>query len=173
MGRCCRHDPGQPMNKGQAYTLVNEGKRHQTYDDATGESIGKDGRGVTSGKPLAGTLTIGVGHTGHDFAPGDIWDDTRIMYEFDGDYHKAVEGAYNLIRNGAWNMIGEARQAALIDMVFELGADGVKGFSLMLNNLRSHNYAAVAHEVMASKYATEAPTRALHNSVMMQTGEWL
>lgn len=159
------------MNQGQAYTLANEGRRHQSYDDATGESIYSDDR-THQGFPRKGVLTIGVGHTGTDFKPGDIWTEQKVTEAFDNDYAKALSEAYALIRNNGWNLIGEARQAVLTDMAFEMGGAGLAEFKLMLNNIRSSNWEAAALEIGKSKYAAQAPIRAARNIAMMKTGEW-
>lgn len=167
-------EPAQiPLTRGHLYTMANEGKRYQTYDDATGELIGADGLGIHTRNPLKGTLTIGIGHTGPDIKPGDIWTEFLVMTNFRLDYHIALEGAYELIHNGTWNRAGEARQAVLADMCFEMGTAGVRKFMLMLANIRSSNWEAAAAEIMKSNYAKQAPTRAGRNAGMIRTGNWI
>lgn len=160
------------MNRGQIYTRDNEGVRYQTYDDDSGEAIGPDGLGVHTKRPLKGKLTIGVGHTGNDFKAGDIWNAEQVQTAFDADYHTAMEAAYSLIRNNCWNTIGEVRQAAIIDMCFQMGKKGVSEFVQMLLALQCMDYERAAREIMASQYATQAPTRALRNAKMVKTGIW-
>jgi lysozyme len=153
------------MNTGQIYTLNNEGKRYQTYDDATGEI-------VHVGDECKGTLTIGIGHVGFDYKPGDIWTEAHIQATFDADYHNAVEIAYSLLRGNTWNAIGEARQGAVIDMAFEMGRKGLADFHHMLAALRAGDYASAAREISNSKYAQQVPMRAWRNQQMLIDGVW-
>lgn len=166
-------DPSQiPLSAGHLYTMDNEGKRYQSYDDATGEVINAQGVGVHTGNPLKGTLTIGIGHTGNDFKPGDIWTEFQVMARFGLDYHAALEEAYELARNTPWNAMGPCRQVVVTDMAFELGKGGLAKFLKMWAAIRQNNWSAAALEIAASHLAQQSPVRASRNVAMMKTGEW-
>lgn len=161
-----------PLTRGHLFTLANEGKRYQTYDDKTGETIAANGRGVHTGKELQGTLTIGVGHTGDDFKAGDIWSEFQVMTVFKLDYHKALEEAYELARSMPWQAMGIARQAVVTDMAFEMGKGGLSKFLRMWSAIKQSDWTTASLEIALSHLAAQSPVRVALNVAMMKLGEW-
>lgn len=59
-----------------------------------------------------------------------------------------------------WRNLDESRQAALAELCFQLGLNGLLGFRKMLDAIRRGDGVAAGAELMASKYATQVPSRA-------------
>lgn len=62
------------------------------------------------------------------------------------------------------------RQRVLVDMRFQLGATGLRGFRKMLAACGRGDYASAAREMRASQWAQQVPTRAARLIAMMRTG---
>lgn len=160
------------MSRGQQYTMAHEGVRYQSYDDKTGATVGKGGT-------ASGTLTIGVGHTGKDFVAGDVWTKDQVMRTYDADYDQAAADAWHL-RPGLFDRLCEPRQAVLVDLVFQMGLDGVLKFERFLDACALNNWAAAGDELhwtdatrtKPTPYYMEAPARAAKNILMLVTGAW-
>lgn len=160
------------MSQGQQYTMAHEGVRYQSYDDKTGATVGKGGT-------AAGTLTIGVGHTGKDFVAGDVWNKDQVMRTFDADYDIAAQEAWTL-RAHLFDRLGEPRQAVLVDLVFQMGIDGVLKFKRFLDAMATGNWNLAGDELhwvditrtTPTPYYLETPARAAKNILMLVTGAW-
>jgi lysozyme len=71
-----------------------------------------------------------------------------------------------------WGGLDAVRQRALVDMRFQLGPAGFRGFRKMLAALAIRNYAAAAHHARDSKWArTDSPTRATTITAMLESGK--
>lgn len=66
-----------------------------------------------------------------------------------------------------------ARQAVLIEMCFNLGFDGLRGFQQMLRALVHQDYAHAASEMLQSKWALQVKGRAVQLSQQMESGAWV
>ena len=65
------------------------------------------------------------------------------------------------------------RKAALLNMCFQLGVDGVLGFPKMLACLRDERWAEAETHALDSKWAREqTPARARRVARQLETGEW-
>ena len=65
-----------------------------------------------------------------------------------------------------------ARQAALINMAFNLGIGGLLGFKNTLAAIEQGDYVRAARGMLASKWATQVHGRADELAAQMRTGEW-
>ena len=63
------------------------------------------------------------------------------------------------------------RKAIIIDMLFNLGLPGLRGFKNMFRALRADNYKRAADEMLDSKWAGQVGYRARKLADMMRTGE--
>ncbi len=59
-----------------------------------------------------------------------------------------------------WRNLDEARQAALAELCFQLGLNGLLGFRRTLDALRTGRFEDAAADLLESKYATQVPSRA-------------
>ena len=69
-----------------------------------------------------------------------------------------------------WRNLSEARQKVLISMAFNLGVEGLMGFTRMLSALQDGDYSVAAEEMLASKWPTLVGNRAMVLAAMMENG---
>lgn len=62
------------------------------------------------------------------------------------------------------------RKMVIIDMVFNLGIQGVLGFKRMIAAIRAEDYVGAAREMLASHWATQVGKRAARLATQMETG---
>lgn len=72
----------------------------------------------------------------------------------------------------AWATLDPVRQAALVDMAFELGGAGLAGFEDMLVAVEASDWSEAKHQALNSKWARQVPTRAAMDATMILTGTW-
>lgn len=66
----------------------------------------------------------------------------------------------------------DARQAALINMCFQIGFAGLMRFTNTLRYLKSHQYDEAAKEMLESRWAMQTPRRAKELSEQVRIGEF-
>lgn len=71
-----------------------------------------------------------------------------------------------------FDILTEARQAALVDMALNLGFARLKGFKNFLAAVNAKNYKVAAEEMLDSRWAKQVGDRATELSELMKTGEW-
>jgi lysozyme len=136
-----------------------EGTRLVVYDDATGKPI-------VPGYTVVGHPTIGKGRC------LDTKGISRAEAEhlFDNDIASAIKGAHSF---HFFPQLDEVRQEALVELVFNLGVGGVKGFRRMLAALERRNFAEAAAELLDSDWRKQVgEKRAMALATMMSTGEY-
>lgn len=112
-----------------------------------------------------GHLTIGYGHNlenGISAAAAEF-----ILQEDLNKAARAVKDAFPW-----WWKLDDARQFVLVDMAFNMGIAGLKGFKKMLAAMEQGEYQTAAKEMLASKWAVQVGRRAVELAKIMQTGEW-
>lgn len=67
--------------------------------------------------------------------------------------------------------LDDVRQIVLVDMCFNLGVQGLLGFTQMLSALEEKDYARAAEEMLKSKAAELCPDRYERLAVIMRTAE--
>lgn len=128
------------------------------------ELIRDEGIRLTPYKCTAGKLTIGVGLNLDDGITKDeaIWLlDNRIkMAESDLD------------RNIPWwRKLSDARQRALINMVYNLGWPRLSEFKKMLRAMEIGNFKAAAREAIDSQWSKQVGDRAKRIAALIEKGE--
>jgi lysozyme len=63
------------------------------------------------------------------------------------------------------------RQGVIVEMIFQLGMSGVRGFRRMWDALRNNDYNEAGAEMIDSAWAQQTPTRAQTLAEIMKTGE--
>ncbi|MGE4319268.1 MAG: glycoside hydrolase family protein [Deferribacterales bacterium] len=71
-----------------------------------------------------------------------------------------------------FNSLNEARQAVIVDMLYQLGFKGLSGFKNFLARLSEHNYEAASAEMIHSRWFTQSGRRSRTNVKQMKTGQW-
>jgi lysozyme len=128
----------------KSYISKNEGLRLLPYKDSLGH------------------LTIGIGHNLDKGLDLDI-----IMQIFEKDFDIALTAA----KTFSWfDKLNDARKMAIVDMIFNLGRNGVAGFKKMIKAIEEDDYFTASKEIKNSKYAKQLPTRAKRNAWIMLSG---
>lgn len=125
------------MTNKLAATLVekHEGRRQHVY------------------KCTAGKLTVGVGHNLEAKAMPDCVIDLLFACDLDDAEKDCKQYKY-------FAGLNQVRQAALIDMSFQLGRSRLAAFKKMHAHLKAEDYKGAARECLNSLYATQTPRRA-------------
>jgi lysozyme len=135
-----------------------EGVRKFVYDDCDGKLINE--ACFVRGKP-----TIGVGRNLADRG----LDDTEIDFLLDNDINDCIAEAQKF----RWfEALDPVRQAAVTELVFNLGLTRLSGFKNFLNFMNEHRYTLAAAELLNSKWATQVKDRAVTLAQQIQTGVW-
>lgn len=113
-----------------------------------------------------GHLTIGYGH---NLENGITLEMAEFILKRDLETaERAVKDAFPW-----WWKLADARQFVLVDMAFNMGLAGLKGFKKMLAAMEQGDYQTAAKEMLASKWAAQVGHRAVENARMMETGKWI
>ena len=68
--------------------------------------------------------------------------------------------------------LNDARQAACINLIFNLGATRLRGFVKSLDAMANEKFDLAADEFMNSKWATQVGNRAVEVTDMIRSGQW-
>ena len=68
--------------------------------------------------------------------------------------------------------LNDARQAAMIDISFNLGATVLRNFVKSLDAMANEKFDLAADEFMNSKWATQVGNRAIEVTDMIRSGQW-
>jgi lysozyme len=140
-------------SQGQKFTADNEGCRLEAYQD------------------IKGFWTIGYGHKMDGDCAGSSITQSTADNLFNSDYAVAIARAKSAT-GIMFEKIGEARQAALIDMAFQLGFTGLCEFRNMLDAIADMDWAGARFECLSSEYARQVPVRASRVAEMLFSGEF-
>ena len=136
------------VEKIRALLTLHEGRRNKMYLDS---------RGIQ---------TIGIGHNLRDRTISDRAVD--LIFEDDLDEHVA-----DLFRVFPWAKdLDEVRQAAAIDLVFNMGIQTLSTFKNTMAAFRVGNWEATALGLENSRWYTQVATRAPRIVKMIRTGMW-
>lgn len=148
------------MDKDKFYqTLCSaEGERSTVYDDMTG-------RDIKAGVIVRGNPTIGIGR---NLIANPLTIDEQYFL-LSNDVERSVACARLLFTD--FDQWSDARQRAVAEAIFNLGAAAFEGFTQTIDALRHADWDAAAKDVLASKWAIELPTRVGRISTMIRTGQ--
>ena len=119
---------------------------------------------LTGGSPW----TIGYGHTGLDVHPALEWTQGEAEAALAADLDRHCD---ELVRALPWvERLDPVRAAVLINMAFNLGVPGLKGFNNTLAAVRGGAYARAANGMRASLWARQVHARAERLAQEMETG---
>ena len=109
-----------------------------------------------------GKRTVGVGH----LCVEDFWEDDKeyeekfLMTILEHDLQTAIKGAKELMEEHDCADIDEQAEEILIEMVVQLGKNGVSKFKNMWKALAEKNYIGASYEMLDSRWAKQTPNRA-------------
>lgn len=134
------------------------------------EQIRKDeGEVLHAYQDHLGFWTIGVGRLIDRRKGGGITSE-EAEYMLNNDIRKRDQ---DLRSRFAWYAnLNEPRRAALLNMAFQLGVDGVSKFGRMLACLRDERWSEAETHALDSLWARQTPNRAKRVARQLCTGEW-
>ena len=147
------------------YVRMHEGVRAQAYDDLTGHQI-------VPGYTCRGNPTIGVGI---NLLAG--LDDEEIAWLYERRLARARSTVTSAV--GLSHLPPDPRRTALVDLAYQVGDRGFRGFKGMIAAVRAMRWGAAAdemlmrnppHDTSPTPYAQRAGTRALMNEEILRTG---
>ena len=114
-------------------------------------------------RDTVGKLTIGIGRNLDDV--GITMSEAFFMLEHD------IRKAIKYLENFAWYLaLDEVRQRVIVDMVFNLGANGFSKFKRTIQALKDQDYDKASEQMLKSLWARQVGTRAVRLAEMMRTG---
>ena len=134
MGREMYSPPEIDLPRLRASIERHEGRRRRPYKDSEG------------------VLTVGVGHNLEVESMARSWSDSEIDRLLGGDIAAAAAGAKMLVSASAWRALGAPRREVLVEMVFQLGRAGVRGFRRFREALEAGDYEWAAGEMLWRKW---------------------
>lgn len=116
-----------------------------------------------------GLWTIGVGHL-IDRRRGGRLRDTEIDFILSNDIDEKYQ---ELLRALPWiEQLDQVRTAALVNMAFQLGTQGLLGFTQTLAAVRDGRYDHAEVLALQSRWAKQTPQRARRVARQLASGEW-
>jgi lysozyme len=85
------------------------------------------------------------------------------------DLQNAIKGARELKEEHSCTDIDEIAQEIIVEMVFQLGKNGVSKFRNMWKALAENNYIGASFEMLDSKWAKQTPNRAKSMAELMKS----
>lgn len=116
-----------------------------------------------------GYLTIGIGRL-LDPRKGGKLRENEIDFLFSNDLEEVeseLEFAFPF-----WTKLNGPRQAALVNMCFQLGLPKLLQFKKMLQALADEHWSDARHQALDSEWAKQTPDRARRVAYQLETGEW-
>ena len=140
---------GQSNTKDLVVRLLmrDEGKRSKPYKDARGN------------------ITIGVGRN----LTGQGLSDDEIRYLLKNDVKRA-ESVARRVFGEMWDSIGKARQASIVDVIFNVGEAGFRLFVRFIAAVKEKDWTEAAKELLDSIAAHQNASRYHHNASVILTG---
>lgn len=118
-------------------------------------------------KCTAGKLTIGYGRNLED--NGITTEEADILLR--NDVMLLEQELYENI--SFYHELDQVRQAALLDMAYNLGISGLLKFKKTLAFLKNQNWELAAKEMLNSKWAEQVKGRSVEISEMIKTGKMI
>ncbi len=114
-------------------------------------------------------LTIGIGRLIDKRKGGGI-SKAEALILLRNDIFKVKENLYRVL---PWtSTLDHIRYAALVNMCFNLGINGLLQFKNALAAMESEQWETAATEMLDSRWAAQVGARAIRLSQQMRTGEW-
>lgn len=129
----------------------------------------EEGRKATLYRDSKGYLSIGIGRL-LDTRKGGHLREVEIDFLFDQDFLEAEAECAEHFE--FWPKLSPVRQAALINMRFQLGMPKLLEFSRTLRAIRDEKWADARHFMLDSLWAKQTPNRARRVAYQIETGEW-
>lgn len=120
-------------------------------------------------KDHLGFLTIGIGRLIDKRKGGGITSD-EAAYLLSNDIDRVEREVSS--RLPWYEQLNEARKGALLNMAFQMGVQGLMGFTNSLAAVRDGRYHDAEYRLLQSTWALQTPDRARRVARQIATGEW-
>lgn len=107
-------------------------------------------------RDTVGKLTIGIGRNLDDV--GINSSESRMLVR--NDIFRAINGAYEILGEHCFESLSEPRQHAVINLIFNLGAEGFQKFHNAIDAIRSKDWLLAAKHLRHSKWYSQVGNRA-------------
>lgn len=132
-----------------------------------GQLIRHEGVKLRPYTDTAGKVTIGIGRNLDDVGLSLIEARTLCDADIDRAMHALV--SYHA---GWFGPLDPIRQAAMLNMMFNLGPARFAQFKGMIAALAAHDYETAANEMLHSAWATQTGPRARELAAQVRAGAW-
>jgi len=112
----------------------------------------------------SGRLTIGVGRNLDDKGITEA----EALYLLENDINECLDDLYTIFPN--WISISPNRRLVLVDMRFQLGATGFRGFKRLIQAIRTGDIEKAIQSIKGSLYYKQVPDRASDNINLLREG---
>jgi len=128
------------------------------------ELIRDEGLKLKPYKCSAGKTTIGVGRNLDDVGISEVEADMLLINDINDAIH-SLDMAFPI-----WKTLSDARQRALVNMMFNLGMSKFMKFRNMLSAIRAGDFKLAAEEALASAWEDQVGNRAIRIATMLENG---
>jgi GH24 family phage-related lysozyme (muramidase) len=147
----------------------NEGRRDTAYVDTEGHPT--IGVGFNLDRSDARQIITNMGLNYDEVRDGtQKLTDAQIDSLLDGDANQAITAARDTVSN--FDEMSDARQMAVADMAFNLGAAGLAGFTNAISAMESGDWEKAADEMQDSKWFDQTGSRAEEDVEIMRSGQY-
>jgi lysozyme len=126
-----------------------------------------EGRKNLAYQDSRGFWTVGVGHN----LQAKPLSDAAVDLIRDEDIQDAMVACVAIFGD-VWASLAAPRQAALVDMAFQLGEAGLRKFERLIAAIQLGQWDTAAAEALSSDWATETSERAKCDAQMILSGLW-
>lgn len=126
-----------------------------------------EGLRLTAYTDTLGFWTIGWGHRmiKSEYSEISFAEAQKLLEK---DIEIAEDGLAHLFPY--WHLFSDNRQAALLDMVFQLGVGGLGHFKKALAHIHKSEWILASADFMDSLWARQTPSRAQENCLLIKDG---
>ena len=121
-----------------------------------------EGRRLKPYRCTSGKITIGVGRNLQDRGISDYECDVML----DRDIDETISACK--LSFPWFESLSQARQAVVVDMVFNLGVIGFQAFKRTIAYIEAGQYRAASREMLRSRWADQVGDRAVRLSIMLR-----
>lgn len=155
------------MDKDQITKLIedHEGRRSKVYNDTAGHPT--IGVGFNLDRADARQKIEALGLDYDKVRSGDVsLNDSQIDSLRDADVDRAIDSAKDNV--DSFDNLSDNRQAALADMAFNLGSEGLSRFQKTIEAIEAGDYEKAAEEMGDSQWAGQVGNRATEDMELMK-----
>ena len=152
----------------RSYIKVNEGVKSVAYTDTTGHRTIGAGFNLESSDAKAKVSALGLSYEKVKSGKEQISKE-QIDLLMQDSINRAVRDAVAVVPG--FDELNKDRQIVLIDLAYNLGRTGLRGFSKMLKAIASKDWNRAADELQNSRWYVQTGIRARRNVNVIRMGK--